>query len=93
MSGLKMRTEKGVTFVEVAGKRIDTGAGRQGIREAMEIISTQLFMAVIRGDKVFTVIADNAVKSLVPDSADKKSVTYTVGEEEHISDRVIHITA
>lgn len=93
MKMLKMKTEKGVTSVEIAGKRIDTGKGKQGIREAVEIVSTQLFMAIVRGDKVFTKLPKNAVTRLVPAAINKTNITYSIGEEETVSDRVIHITA
>ena len=90
---IKIRTDKGRTTVKVGEDTITVSDGKYGISEAIEFISTHFFMAVLRGEKVYTKLPDNAVTSLIPDIYPEKHVTFTESEEEYISDRYIYATA
>lgn len=90
---VKIRTEKGITIVTVDGAEIVLGTGKYGLREAMEFVSTQLFMSVVRGEKIYTVLPGYSVTSLIPEIYPEKQVKFTESEEEHISDRYVYATA
>lgn len=76
---IKIRTVKGKTYVQ-----IETGEGVRGIREALEIMETQMFLGIISGEKVHTHIDPMKVKvnSLIPGA--KLNTIFTVSEEEAI---------
>ena len=90
---IKIRTDKGRTTVTVDNAHIAVGDGKYGLSEAIEFISTHFFMAVLRGERVYTKLPENAITSLTPKVYPEKHITFTESEEEHISDRYIYATA
>ena len=90
---IKIRTDKGRTTVTIGADTITVSEGKYCLREAIEFIPTYFLMAVMRGEHVFTKLPENSVTSLIPEIYPAKQVKFTESEEEHISDRVIHITA
>ena len=81
---INIRTIKGKTYVQIGDCKIETGEGARGIREALEIMETQMFLAIIRGEKVHTYIDPMTVKvnSLIPGA--KLNTIFTESEEEAV---------
>lgn len=94
----KIKTKKGVTYVHHKDELEDMifDEGGIGISNACQFIFQTKLIEYVLGnrEKVITRLPATAfpATSLIPNTPKKKTI-FTESEEEHISDRVIHITA